>query len=347
MASNYEYINARLRGQHPRLLRAKDYDELMSLPDLAALARWFETSHYSSDWQLAKVRHAGLEAIEEALEANFGAATAKLLAMADGQPRQFIGLLLRRWDLANIKAVARGIHQGWQSAEVGRSLWPAGSFDAARLRELAQQPDLRGLADTLATWGDGLAEPLSQSLAEYQQRRDIARVEAALDRHYYREALRQLRGLGRNCRVLRAIVRQEIDLANAKAARRLFDKGDLGGLNPGDLFIDGGQRLDATTYGALFDHRTKHRTLTSLKGAPFHGLLTQAEPGWQEEGWLERGLAAELARLYHQDPLSIDLVIGFLWQKFYEVVNLRLLARAKVFGLPSEQLRTELFLFVP
>jgi V/A-type H+-transporting ATPase subunit C len=347
MASNYEYINARLRGQHPWLQRAKDYEELMALPDLEALARWFEASQYSRDWQLAKVRHTGLEAVEAALESHFGAVTAKLLAIAEGGAKRFIKLLLRRWDLANIKAVARGIHQGWGSDEIERSLWPAGSFGTARLRELAQQQDLRGLADTLATWGDDLSAPLVQSLPGYQEGRDIARVETALERHYYREALGQLRGPGHNPGVLSTILRREVDLANARAVRRLFDRGDLAGLDPGDFFIKGGQWLDAKTYDALFDHRTKRRTLASLKSAPFYKLLTQAEPGWQEEAALERGLAAETAQLYRQDPLAIDVVIGFLWQKFYEVVNLRLLARAKVFGLPTEQLRAELFLFVP
>jgi len=343
--SNYGYVNARLRAQHSRLLAAKDYEELLSLPDLEAMARWLETSQYARDWQLARTRRDGLEAVEEALESNFSAAAGKALRMAEGQTRLLLGAVLRRWDLQNLMAVMRGVHQGWSGEDIGRRLCPVGGYDAARLGELCRQPGMKQLADTLATWRDDFAEPLTAGLAAYLKDRDLPALELGLLRHYYRRTLGALRGPGQSRGLLRTLVRDEVDLHNAKAAWRLLQKT---GLKPGEAmahFIEGGERLNRRTYLELFDPRTRRRAMSSLRGTPYRALLSQGDSLLEAEGELGRASSRRLDRLYRGDPLAAGLMIGFLWRKFHEVANLRLLARAKVFGPGPEKLRPELLIF--
>ena len=50
----------------------------------------------------------------------------------------------------------------------------------------------------------------------------------------------------------------------------------------------------------------------------------------------------EAARLYLGDPLGIDIVVGYLTLKYNEVVNLRLIARSKLLGLPRDLVRKEM-----
>lgn len=343
--SNYGYVNARLRGQHSRLLGPKDYEELLALPDLEAMARWLETSQYARDWQLARTRRQGLEAVEEALESNFSAAAAKMRAMAEGQTRRLLEIVLRRWDLQNLLAIVRGIHQGWPPEEIGRWLWPVGRFNAPRLEELSRQPGIKQLADTLATWRDDFAGPMTDGALRYRQDNDLQALELSLLRHYYGRALRDLRGLGHSRALVRSLVRQEIDLHNAKAASRLLSKAELKEDEPAGLFIEGGLDLDRGTYRSLFDARTRRRALASLRETPYRALLSRGgDPGEAERG-LGRDGSRNLARLYRGDPLAADLMVGYLWRKFHEVANLRLLARAKVFGPPPEKLRPELLIF--
>jgi len=343
--SNFGYVNARLRGQHSRLLGPKDYEELLSLPDLDSMARWMETSQYARDWQLARTRRQGLEAVEEALESNFSAAASKMLSMSEGGTRRLLEAVLRRWDLLNVLSVVRGIHQGWGEEEITRWLWPVGSCDAARLRELGRQSGMRQLADTLATWRDAMAEPLKAGLPDYERDRDLQALEMSLLRHYFRRTLHDLRGPGHSRGLLRSLVREEIDLHNARAASRLLRKPDLKPDEPMLHFIDGGDRLDRQTYASLFDARTRRRAMASLRDTPYRPLLAPGDPPLETEGELARSGSKRLDRLYHGDPLAADLMVGFLWRKFHEVANLRLLARAKVFGPPAEKLRAELLIF--
>jgi V/A-type H+-transporting ATPase subunit C len=167
MPSDYGYINARIKGWHSRLLSAGALAEIIDLPDFPAFVKWVESGPYAADWQLARARYDGLDAVEWALESHFGAATGRLLKISEGGPHRLITVLLRRWDLANLKTVIRGIALKWSGHEIVRSLWPAGTLDLIKLKELAEQRTLRGVADILATWQDPLAAPLNACLAAF------------------------------------------------------------------------------------------------------------------------------------------------------------------------------------
>ncbi|MCU0605836.1 MAG: V-type ATPase subunit [Candidatus Edwardsbacteria bacterium] len=343
MPSDYGYINARVKGWHGRLLPAGAFAELADLPDLPAFLKWMEGGPYAADWQLARARSDGLDAVELALESNFGAMTARLLAIAEGRPRRLIAVLLRRWDLANLKTVVRGIARDWSGPEILANVWPAGTFDRVRLKELAEQRSLRGVADVLATWRDPFAAPLSDCLPAFERDRDVVPVDLALDRCHYAAALRELSGSGANKGLLREMVRREIDAANAKAVKRLSG-GD--GAAPGDIgryLIDGGGTITAAVAAALMDPRRRGPQLRALRGTVYHAYLTGGDP-LSDEDELDRSLWSAWARLYRARPLAIDVVVGFLWQKYYELVNLRLLARAKNLGLPPARIREQLFL---
>lgn len=343
MPSDYGYVNARIRGWHSGLLTAGAFAEILDLPDFAAFIKWMESGPYAADWQLARVRYDGLNAVEWALESNFSAVTGRLLKISDGGPHRMITVLLRRWDLANLKTVIRGIALEWSGQEIVRNLWPAGTLGLIKLKELAEQRDLRGIADVLATWQDPFAEPLSSCLSDFEKDKDLITVDLALDRFHYRSAFRQLRGIGASKSLLRALLRREIDLANAKVVRRLTGRSGGKATDPGKYAIDGGEVLPAAAVADLLNDRQRGRRLRTLRGTPYHAYLSGTGDQLELENALDRSSWNVCARLYRARPLEIDVAVGFLWQKYYELVNLRLLARAKFYGLPSDQVRGQLF----
>ena len=44
-------------------------------------------------------------------------------------------------------------------------------------------------------------------------------------------------------------------------------------------------------------------------------------------------------RLFRRDMLSIAVPLGFIWRKYSELVNLRLLARGAVYRMPANAMR--------
>jgi V/A-type H+-transporting ATPase subunit C len=345
MTSDYGYLNARIRGQHSRLLKQAAYEELLSLAGYQSLEKWMESSPYSRQWQLARARYQGLEALEWSLEKNFCQTTEMLLKIAEGQPHQLIGIILRRWDLSNLIAVARGIHGGWSSVEILKSILPAGGISEVKLQVLANQPDLAGLTDTLYVWGDDFYQPLKRSLEEYQREKDLARVELELYKKYYGQVLKKLPLFGKNSRILKDIFTREIDFLNAKALIRLKDKKDLDAAVLFNHYIPGGDLLTKEDFTNFFDLKEGPKIIKALKGTIYYPYLNGPDRGTNSEENLEQTHFQELARLYKGNPLGIDLALGFLWQKYYEVINLRFLARGKFYGIPAEQIFGELKLF--
>ncbi|MBU1355316.1 MAG: V-type ATPase subunit [Candidatus Edwardsbacteria bacterium] len=342
MPSDYGYINARLKGQHSRLLKPGAYEELLGLSGFDAFAKWLAGSSYSKEWQEAQTRFAGLAAAEEALSANFNSSTRLMRKISDGSPGKLIGLILRRWDLENVKAVIRGIHHRWETDEIFRAVLPAGNLDKIKLMELCRKSDLRELADTLATWGEELAVPLTRAMPEYQKEHKLAGLELALDQFYYGQSLKGLTGLGYNKSLVRDFLRREIDLLNAKALRRLMAREKIDLPEAAGYYLPGGKLLTREKYAALLDPKESKRALRSVRGTPLYRLLTadDSQGGREEkrdkEEWRRKALA------YRGDPLGIDVALGFLWQKYFEVVNLKLIARGKHFGLPAEDIRYQL-----
>lgn len=345
MPSDYGYINARIRGQHSRLMKQGAYEELLALPGFLPMEKWMESSPYSRQWQLARAKYQGLEALEWSLEKNFCQTTELLLKIAEGQPHHLIAIILRRWDLSNLIAVARGIHGGWSTAEILKSVLPAGSISEVKLQELASQTDLSGLTDTLYTWGDDFYQPFKQALEEYQKEKDLAPVELELYKYYYSQVFKKLPLWGGDSASLKGLFQREIDILNVKALKRLKEKKDLKPESIPEYFIPGGTLMARESFIRFFDRKEGPKVLASLKGSPYYSYLSGKGSGPGSEENLEQEHFRELSKLYQGNPLGIDLVLGFLWQKYYEVINLRLVARGKFYGISGDQIRDQLLLW--
>jgi V/A-type H+-transporting ATPase subunit C len=343
MPSDYGYINARLKGQHSRLLKPGAYEELLNLSDFPAVTKWLVSSPYAKEWQEAQARHSGLAAAEEALSMNFNSSASLMRKISEGRPQKLIGILLRRWDLENVKAVIRGIHNRWEEEEIVRAVLPAGSLDRVKLMELCRKNDLRELTDTLATWNDEFSVPLTKALPVYQQDHDLVGLDLVLDKFYYYQALKQLSGLDRNRSVVREILRREIDLLNAKSLRRMMTRKETGLDEIAKYYLPGGRILTMDKYTSLLDPKESKKVLRSLRGTSFYRMLANGSSG--EEEVIEHQEWGNRAMSYRQDPLGIEVAVGFLWQKYFEVVNLRLVVRGKYFGLPADSIREQFLMF--
>lgn len=344
MPTDYGYINARLKGRHSKLLTPGAYEELLNLPDFIAFTKWLASSNYSKEWQEAQSRYSGLSAAEEALSANFNASVKMMSAISEGQPNRLISIILRRWDLANIKAVIRGIHNRWDAEEILKAVLPAGNFSQVKLKELCREESIKALADTLATWDEDLSVPLTRALPEYQQGHDLYNLELTLDKFYYYQALKDLSGMGSNKGFLRDLLRREIDLLNAKSIGRLRGQDKLDLDQASRYYLPGGKLLNMDKYVALLNPKGSRRALHTLKGTFIYRLLSQNRGDGTIEDVLEKEYWQQNASAYRGDPLGIEVVVGYLWQKYFEVVNLRLMARGKYFGLPAEDIRNQFLL---
>ena len=233
-------------------------------------------------------------------------------------------------------------------AEILECLVPAGDLDEAALAELLKQTDVKGVIDLLATWRIRFARPLTLSLKEYQENRDPSVLEYALDRFSCESALDTLNDESDDDRIMREMVRSEIEVINLKTAFRLI-RDSISGEEARAILIDGGRSPDTGQVLSLIGTGSVETAVKMLDETPYRFLsavpAAAAKAGvsvYEKE--LDRFLLGKGVSHFLKDPLSIAFAIGYFWAKLAEVTNLRVIARGKSAGMTDREIREEVLL---
>jgi vacuolar-type H+-ATPase subunit C/Vma6 len=344
---DYDYLNARVRALSTLLLRPPDYERLLAAEGEEALLDLLHGTAYGPHLlEALAVGHHGLAAMESALGRHLSAIFTRLRAMAPEKPRRLLAVLMSQWDAANLLAVLRGKLTAADPREIAEALLPFGEASAPQLEELAEQPGLAAMADLLATWGYPFSGRVRALLRKGPS--DLLALESAVNDAYFSWALGETGGRDPQAALVRELIRMQIDLANVKAAldhvRHRAHGEALAGLVP----LAGGT-LPPAVFQALGQAAGLVEAFETLEASYFAAGI--------EKGILAFGLAGSLGvmerflevvviragcRLFRRDPLGIGVPLGFLWRKYSEFLNLRLLLRGKSYRLPAGAIREEL-----
>jgi V/A-type H+-transporting ATPase subunit C len=346
--SDYDYLNARVRGMSTALLTRDFYEQALGAVADNVLVDILLASPYGTELQEAlgaRTAESTARAVETAIGKNTRKTFAKLLAIAPPGPRRLIALQLNRWDVANILALIRGRLSGAGPAEVLSSVLPIGELDNVQLGELAAETDVSNLADALTTWKHAFAFALRRAIRECPQQDDPAALEAALYEAYFHWALSQLVADDPRHAPIREILRRQIDLVNVFSALGLVRDRERGATRERVPPIPRG-RLAEKTLAAVAGSDTLEAGFETLEGTYFSpgiekGILAygQARSLAVMERFLEAIVVEHGCRLFRMDMLSLAVPLGFIWRKYSELVNIRILARGAVYRMPANAIR--------
>ncbi len=339
MPAGYGYLNARVRGLRAQLLPAGFLTDQLDASGFAGFASALAQTSYGRDLEEGSSEDVGLAAVDAALARGFVRTTRALLGYAEGTPRALIALLLRRYDLANLKAIVRARHAK-RGADADRgaddvlaAVLPAGDLTSKTLRGMAEAADLAAAGQVLALSGHPLAEPFRKGVAAYADDGDLLGFEIELDRAFYTgwtadaERLSAPDGF-------RAYIATEVDATNVRTALKLRGRP----VEAARFFVAGGRLVSATVFAELVAQPVG-TPLPTLRG-PFAALADASTPG--EADTRLRAVLDGLARRLGGDPLDIGLVADYLRRKEQETARLRLIARGTFYGVPREALVKEL-----
>lgn len=342
------YVNARVRGMYRNLLGSERLRILILLPDLDAMIADLQKTPYREELETSCVWKSSIVCIENALRRHLAKTYSKILRMfGDDDAARYIRIFLNRWDVHNLKTILRGKNVHSPPDEIREALVPAGTLDEATLVELLKQNDVREVIDLLASWGIDYARPLTPHIDEWSRSRDLLVMEHALDRYYFDYARDAVRGRQPEAVALQHLVGTEIDVTNLKTVIAFLR--DSVGLEDGERFLlDGGAELPTATLGAMVADGDLETAMERLEGTRFAFVRPLVEEA-KETGRLspvlkelDRHLVHAGASLFRRDPLSVTLVVGFLYIFLVEVTNLRIIARCRDAGLSDEELEAEL-----
>ena len=343
-----EYVNARIKAMKSRLLDRSVLESLIFKPDIESVITELGNTAYKDEIEKASVHYSGITCIEVALRKDFANAFRKIVRFMKGdESEKYIKILVGRWDVQNIKTILRGINIHATAAEIHDCLVPAGELDDSTLVELVKQPDVKAAIDLLATWGIDYARPLTRNFKEFSDKRDLAILEYSIDRFYFKNALKAIKGENYDDRIMREMIQTEIDVINVKNVLRLVhDRIDAEEAQ--HYLIEGGLILGTERLLAMVRAGTLEGAIKLLDHTPFNFLSKVPEEVFRlkkvsvfekdlDKYLIKRGISRFLC-----DPLSVAIPIGYIWAKYNEVTNIRIIARCKTADVPEKEMRGEL-----
>jgi len=295
----------------------------------------------------ALTRFGGADPVEDAASRHLVHTFQRLQAWAKGDVRAVLDIFLMRWDLLAVKSLVRCRHHDINPPEAYASLVPGPSLTVALLHDLANRATMEALLTGISGWNADAAQALRDALPAYRESNDPATLEEALDRWYFVTNAQALATRQeRTSQALAQYLQLEIDRINV---RNVFDylNAPRHSEAPHAHLLAGGsipmkllhKMLDAGSVEGAMEQlgNTRYRKLVDELFS-----LLQAQRVAPVIRYLERVLLDELHRSAVRDVLGLGVVMEFVWRKYNEVINLRLIARGLAGSLPKGRVREEL-----
>lgn len=340
---DYSYINARVRGMKGRLFKPADYEELFLMNDPASVVLFLFNSAYGRF--IGSIEKADVNAGEEALRRDLSDTFKRIYEMADKKIKELLAILLGRWDVYNIKTILRGKHINKASEDIMPLLIPTGALSESLLKELAQQEDIKDVGALLSTWGSLYGHLILEGMEGYKKSGDISAIELRLEKFYFDDSFKKLNKKKKSGYYIYRILRSQIDVINIITALRIVKESDLA-IYADWYFIENGEVFTKELYQMVINEKGIIDALSLLNTIPLRNQfkikkdeLSIISDLPEMERMLEIGILNRAIALSLSDPLDVSLIIGFIWRKINEVINLRLILRGKWADIPDERLR--------
>jgi len=337
--STYPYTYARVMVMKSGLLKPADYERLAKL-SLDGLLKYLNGTDYAREIQRLGIQQAGIRLLELALQENMARAYSKLRVISPPEFGVLFDTHLFRRDIEDIKIILRGVSAGLPRERIRERIYPV-NFTEAQYGKLISSSTVEDVLNQLTFIP---SSSFADALSRYRSTKSLTMVENVLDRHLYSMMLKRVKALPQHLQVVRGFLLLELDLLNLMAVLKLKEAG----LSPEAI-----RRVILTGEGKIEESLMRQITgadlvpairliKTSLYGALFQHLDEEHPDLAAVEIELERFKLKESTKFLHRQPLTADVILGYLFAKEAEARNLLLLGKASHLGLGSEFVRRNL-----
>lgn len=345
----YPYTYARVSAMKSKLIRKEDYDKLLKMKT-NEIIKFLQETEYRKEMDEFSMTASGVNLVELALNRNFTRAMLKLKRISDNELRLLIEEYLRRMDIHNIKTILRAkfTKMPWEYAET--LLVPAGRLKKEDLAVLMKMESVEDIVKSLRRLLKADID-FTDALKSLKEKNSIFEIENALDRHYYSDVLEFVEKVPKEGELFVRFLKHEIDILNINTILRLKkEKADKKEIQK-YLFYSGLylKRRMLSNLTAIDDIQ---ELIGRIKREGYKKAFEEDTRDVREkkeekslvdiEVQLKRYLLNKAALLLHQHPLSIDVILGYMFSKEIEIRNLKTLLKGKQLGVEENFIAREL-----
>ncbi len=340
-AKMYAYSNSRVKAMESKLINDQVMQSIISAKDIpSTLQILFQTDYKDA---ISDFGGLGIKAdlIDFALSKNFAERVSTLVNVTPIIRKKLIRAIIGKWDIYNIRLALEAKEKNQSFDAIARYVIDYGRYNASALKEAMREESIEGLFSRLMI-NSPYADLLRNALESYRKRKDIIDVLSSLERGYYsvlKSAMMELRGIDYSASIL---VKKEIDMRNVLLLIRSKTK-DARFQDISGYIVDGGS-MKLESLQSVYSNSEGVEDLASqisafdLKGSveaykrseEKHLLLFEIE--------MRNEIMRTSNRMLKHSVLSFGTMVDYIYLKEIELFTLRVLIKAKVYGLEKDEI---------
>nr|HDO80539.1 hypothetical protein [Candidatus Bathyarchaeota archaeon] len=350
-ASEYAFINARVRGLKSKMLTLSQYEKLIQASDLDEAVRFLSATPYWGELSKALSQPPiDVDQVDIALRRTYAKEIKSLINSAPAKAKKFLLKYQKRFHYENIKAILRVIHSGESKDQARKHLVVLAPEEDAEYERLLTAQTIPQLVDRIPD--PRLRRQLQDALQMYEATRSTMPLEVELDKYFYKEiwtAIDHLRAMDR--RYARAFFGLRIGIINIMTVIRA----KLQGIEP--QIIE--SLIIPITYQAapvvreLLTARNIEEALNMLIATPYRELAHKVREAYRKSPTLssvEHAFEEHLVQTAYLSmagfPFQIGTVLAYLDLKYYELRNIKIIIIGKEENVNPATIR-ELLVVIP
>ena len=332
------YTFARISAMKSLLLKKEDYDRIMKM-DPSEITKFLQDGVYSTEINEFAIKYSGLKLMEHSLNKHMLNIFSKLKVISDPNIRLLMNQYLKRYDFWNLKTIMRGKLTKVSDEEILDMLLPLGSLKKEHLQKILTKTTIRDILESSKLID---VNEFKEAIDNYENKNDLSMVENILDYHYYLDSVRFAENIPQQGKLFQEFFMHEFDIYNIKLLLKKvyfgFDKDEVQ-----KYVIYQGKFLNARIIKSLLNKEKLSELVRELSKTPYSKIITKLDevqdPLLRYEVLLERFLLEKSILLFHQHPLTVDLVLGYMFAKDIEIRNLRTIIKSKTLEFTEDYVK--------
>lgn len=339
----YPYTYVRSIAMRSLLLKKEDYHKLMKM-SLNEMTKFMQDSAYKKEINELASKHSGIALLELALNKNMAASFDKLRKICPDELKLLIDEYTKRNDIEDIKTILRGKFTKESSEKIKSLIIGAGTLSLEHLYKLSEME----VPEILKNLKVVEYSALKEAYKRYTESKTLSPIENALDRNYYNHMLNFIDTIPEEGKAFRRFLRKEIEIINIMNIIRLKRENlDKDAIERYIFYYDSPEKNKKIR--PLLNIDNVRDILKKLEKEEYGKEVKEGAESFERTGSfieLETSLYRYLLRksvsISRQNPLSIDVILGYMFSKEMDMRNLRLILKGKELSLDENFIEKQL-----
>ena len=339
----YPYTYVRSAVMKSMLFRKEDYHKMLKM-GFSEIAKFLQDSNYKKEINKLANEHSGADLLELALNRNLAESFKKLIRIAPYELGLLIKEYTKRKDIEDIKTILRGKFTNADEKTISSSITAAGTLSYDFLVSLMKKESTEEILKNNKMVNFAL---LKEALKIFNEKKNLVNIENALDKYYYSHLMQFSKILPKEGALFRNFLLKEVEVLNILTLLRL-KKAKFSREAVREFIIPGG-KLSESKIMALASIENLDDISRALENTDYKNTIAKGIQEFKNNGSLialetelYKYLLKQSVLFMHQHPLSIDVILGYMFAKDIEVRNLKIIIKGKQLGLKEDFIESQL-----